>query len=145
MTPRGRSAVLWLLQSLFFLRVMGQIYVGLYAPPWLPPWQEWYSGLLPYPVLLPVQIMLLMWMTVISYDNSRDTGWFCVESHRMRHWLRWFAYVYAGSMLLRYVIVMSLRPDMRWLHGTIPIVFHWVLAGYVYTLTVVSAKKSHPH
>jgi L-asparagine transporter-like permease len=90
-----------------------------------------------------VQAILLMWMTIISYDNSRGTGWFCVESPRLRRWLRWFAYVYAGSMLLRYVIVMTFRPEMRWLHDTIPILFHFVLAGYAFALTVVSEKESN--
>jgi hypothetical protein len=142
MTRRGLSVILWMLQSLFCLRVIGQIYVGLYSPAWLPPWQEWYSGLLPYYMLLPVQLIMLMWMSFISYDNCRGEGRFFIESPRLRYWLRWFAYLYAGSMFLRYVIVMSLMPEMRWFHGTIPIVFHWVLAGYLFALTVTYAKNN---
>ncbi len=37
-------------------------------------------------------------------------------------------------MVLRYVLTMALHSERRWLHGTIPIVFHWVLAGYLWTL-----------
>jgi hypothetical protein len=29
---------------------------------------------------------------------------------------------------------MTLDPEARWLGGTIPIVFHWVLASYVMTV-----------
>ena len=43
-----------------------------------------------------------------------------------------FAYVYAGSMLARYAVRMSRRPGERWFGGTIPIVFHLVLAAYLY-------------
>jgi hypothetical protein len=134
-------AALWLLQTLFLLRVLGQIYVGLYSPEWLPGWDEWYSGLLPYPVLLPAQILLLMWMTAISYDNSRGAGYFHVESEWVRRRLRWIAGLYATAMLVRYAIVMTLHPEMRWLHGTIPIAFHWVLAGYIAALTLGARKN----
>lgn len=134
-----RVSLLWTLLGLFLLRVLGQVYVGLYSPTWLPPWPEWYSGLLPYPLLLPTQILLLMWMTLITYDNSRCSGIFWVESHAVKRRLCWLAAVYAGVMLLRYVLTMALKPEMRWFHGTIPIAFHWVLAGYIATLTLPSS------
>jgi hypothetical protein len=132
----SKPFLLWTLQGLFLLRVLGQVYVGLYAPAWLPPWPEWYSGLLPYALLLPAQILLLMWMTVISYDNTRGAGRFHVESERVRRRLRWIAAIYAGAMALRYVLTMMLEPEMRWLHGTIPIAFHFVLAGYIAAMTL---------
>lgn len=139
---RLQQLLLWTLQALFFLRVLGQVYVGLYAPDWLPPWSEWYSGLLPYPLLLPAQILLLAWMTVISYDNTRRAGQFYVESERVRRRLRWIATLYAGVMLARYVVTMALQPEMRWLHGTIPIVFHLVLAGYIAALALPTKVRS---
>ena len=136
-----KPLLLWTLQGLFLLRVLGQVYVGLYAPEWLPPWPEWYSGLLPYPLLLPAQLLLLMWMTVISCDNTRAAGRFCVESARVRRRLRWVAALYAAVMAVRYVVTMALAPEMRWLHGTIPIAFHWVLAGYVAALTLPTRAR----
>ncbi|MGH7166571.1 MAG: hypothetical protein ACREIS_13725, partial [Nitrospiraceae bacterium] len=48
--------------------------------------------------------------------------------------LVWFSYAYAGSMMLRYVITMGLYPERRWFRGTIPIVFHLVLAAYLFVL-----------
>jgi hypothetical protein len=41
-----------------------------------------------------------------------------------------FSAIYAGAMVLRYVLTMALHPDQRWLGGTIPIFFHFVLAGF---------------
>lgn len=136
-----KPLLLWTLQGLFLLRVLGQVYVGLYAPEWLPPWPEWYSGLLPYPLLLPAQLLLLMWMTVISCDNTRAAGRFYVESARVRRRLRWVAALYAAVMAVRYVVTMVLAPEMRWLHGTIPIAFHWVLAGYIAALTLPTRAR----
>ena len=139
MSPK--PVLLWTLQGLFLVRVLGQVYVGLYAPAWLPPWSEWYSGLLPYPLLLPAQILLLMWMTMISYDNTRRGGPFHVQSERVKRRLRWLAAVYAGIMAARYVLTMVLAPEMRWLHGTIPIAFHFVLAGYITALTLPTRDR----
>jgi cyanate permease len=137
-----KPCLLWTLQGLFLLRVLGQVYVGLYAPESLPPWREWYSGLLPYPLLLPAQMLLLMWMSVVSYDNTRQSGRFHVESAPVRRRLRWIAALYAGVMALRYVLTMAFAPEMRWVHGTIPIAFHFVLAGYVAALTLRTRSDS---
>ncbi len=64
------AALLWTTTALFLLRVVGQIEVWLLAPDWLPPMQAWYSGLLPYPLLLPAQILLLMLMPVLAYRRT---------------------------------------------------------------------------
>lgn len=136
-----QAALLWALLALFFARVAGQIYVGLYQPATLPAWHEWYSGLLPYPWLLLSQLALLMWMTVLCYDNTRREGYFFVESSKLKRRLRWIAALYAGAMLLRYVLTMALKPEMRWLHGTIPIAFHCVLAGFIAALTLGVDKR----
>jgi len=45
-----------------------------------------------------------------------------------------FAYVYAAAMLVRYLVRMMRRPEQRWFGGAIPIVFHLVLASYLYVL-----------
>lgn len=141
MTHPMRAAVVWLLQGLFALRVLGQIYVGLYQPPWLPGWDEWYSGLMPYPWLLPTQLVMLMAMTTLSYDYARGSGRLLIESARIGRTVRGFSYLYAAAMLLRYCLTMWFVPEMRWLHGTIPIVFHLVLAAYLYLLTVTPATR----
>jgi hypothetical protein len=61
------TITLWICIGLFFARVVGQLEVLLLAPDWLPPMDAWYSGLLPYPVLLPVQIALLMLMSIVAF------------------------------------------------------------------------------
>lgn len=126
----ARGRWLWLLLGLFSLRVVGQVVVGVFAPAWLPPWDQWQSGLLPYPVLLIAQVVLITWMWRLCRDNTGRAGRFTVRSERLRQGLRIFAAIYAASMLLRYVVTQSVT-DAAWWHDTIPVVFHLVLAGYV--------------
>jgi len=124
---------LWILTILIVGRVLGQIVVVLFAPRWLPPMQQWQSGLLPYPVLLAGQAVVLWLMFSISIDFARGTG-FWVEPHPSLGLAAviWSS-VYAGAMVLRYVIRMTRRPDQRWLGGTIPIVFHTIVAAFQWT------------
>jgi hypothetical protein len=124
---------LWVFTILLVGRVLGQVVVVLFAPKWLPPMQQWQSGLLPYPVLLAGQFVVLWLMFSISIDYMRGSG-FWVEPHPSLGLAAviW-SYVYAGAMLVRYVIRMARRPDQRWLGGTIPIVFHTVVAAFQWT------------
>jgi hypothetical protein len=126
----ARRSWLWLLFCLFVLRVLGQIVVGVFAPAWLPPWDQWQSGLLPYPVLLVAQVVLIAWMWRLCRDNTGRPGRFTIRSERLRRSLRIFAAIYVASMPLRYVVTQSVT-DAAWWHDTIPVVFHLVLAGYV--------------
>ena len=130
----GRSHALFLagLASAFLLRVLGQLIVVLFEPTFLPPNDEWYSGLIPYPILLPTQMAILGVQWGISRDLWRGRGRFATLRPRMGVWLRWLSVLYFAVMLIRYVVVMTLNPERRWLGGTIPIFFHWVLAAYLF-------------
>ena len=122
---------MWFCLALFIARVLGQIYVGLYKPRFLPPWEEWYSGLLPYPWLLFAQILIIMWMTLISYDVTRSGGFFALETPGSIRIVQWFSLIYFFGMMLRYVLTMWRDPARRWFKGTIPIWFHMVLAIFL--------------
>ena len=124
---------LWLFTVLLFLRVIGQIVVVLHAPRWLPPMAQWQSGLLPYPVLLLGQAIVLTLMVWIASDFTRHAGIFVQPYPGRGRAVVWFALVYFGGMILRYIIWMYRRPDQRWLGGTIPIVFHCVVAAFIFT------------
>lgn len=128
------SPFLCLFTGLLFLRVIGQIVVVLWAPRWLPPMQQWQSGLLPYPVLLASQVVVLTLMVGICEDFLRGLGGF-VEPKRFEvgRFVTWFSYVYAGGMIVRYIARMIDRPDQRWFGGTIPIIFHCVVAAFLWT------------
>ena len=45
-------------------------------------------------------------------------------------------------MALRYVLTMIFLPEMRWFGGTIPILFHFVLAAFLYIWGKFAAREA---
>jgi hypothetical protein len=56
-------------------------------------------------------------------------GFFARRSASWSRLLVGFSVIYAAATALRYVLTMILRPEMRWLGGTIPIFFTLCLPG----------------
>jgi len=129
------SLALGILALAFFGRVLGQVLVAAFAPAFLPSMEEWYSGLLPYPLLLPTQIAILLFQLGVSRQLWTGSGLLVQKRPALGSALKWFALVYFVVMVARYVISMVVFPERRWLGGTIPIFFHWVLALYLYLLS----------
>jgi hypothetical protein len=126
---RVRVALLWLCLAVFSLRVLGQIEVLLLQPRFLPPFDAWESGLLPYPTLLPGQIFLIAWMSTIASEHARGLGW--ARSAGRRRALRIFSAIYAGAMAVRLVVTVALPPHTIVSRGLIPILAHWDLAAFI--------------
>ena len=122
---RRVAAVLAILTALFVARVAGQALVAFAGVSWLPSMDAWYSGLLPYRLLLPVQIFIVAVQLTIDGQVWRASGFFSAPRPRLGRALRGISYVYALAMLARWLI---------WRTHAIPIAFHWVLAAYVFTL-----------
>lgn len=133
------AALLWTTTALFLLRVVGQIEVWLLAPAWLPPMQAWYSGLLPYPLLLPAQILLLMLMAVLAYQRTVAPA-HVARNRRGLGMLRGLALAYFAVMAVRLVWTLVMHGGEFYLHGGIPIAFHWVLALFVLVYARVESR-----
>jgi len=133
MNPDQFTLVLWLCSVAMLLRVAGQLVVYLRAPTWLPPMSQWQSGLVPYRFLLAMQAVVLVLMFWIASDFALATGVWVRPLPQLGHVVLVWSYLYAGAMLVRYGVRMARRPDQRWLGGTIPIVFHTVLAVFQWT------------
>lgn len=133
-THRACAILLGGMAFAFFLRVIGQALVATGQASFLPPMEEWHSGLIPYAVLLPTQFAILVVQAAISRDIWKGDGTFARRRPRVGRGLQWFSYVYFAVMVLRYVVTMAVYSERRWLSGTIPIFFHWVLAAYLLTL-----------
>jgi hypothetical protein len=95
---------------------------------------QWYSGLIPYAVLLPIQIVILLLQAKISRDIWQGAGFFAIRRPTAGRFLCLFSFVYFLAMVVRYAVTMYLYPERRWFQGTIPIFFHWVLAAYLFVL-----------
>lgn len=124
LAPRTAATYLLLFTLLFFVRVAGQVLVWRRSPSWLPPMGEW--NLMPYPVLLPIQLVFLATMSAIAVTLERVD-----PRPSFGRLLIGIAVLYAAAMVVRYAVRMWRRPDARWFGGTIPIVFHLVLAAFL--------------
>jgi hypothetical protein len=134
-----RVAALWTLLALFVGRVAGQLAVALDAAPFLPPMDEWQSGLLPYPLLFVSQLALIAAMVAICRRFSRGD----VRRWRSLGTPLWIlGWIYAGAMVARYAAWMAIRPEERWTGDLIPVVFHLVLASFV--LLVADHHRGDP-
>ena len=116
--------------ALFCVRVAGQLVVLVAAPRWLPPMGQW--NLVPYRVLLPIQLAFIALIAAIVVDFIAGPWFFAEPAPDLGLILIAFSLVYAGSMAVRYAVRMTSKPEERWFGGTIPMVFHVVLAAFLF-------------
>ncbi|TDJ62041.1 MAG: hypothetical protein E2O37_11465 [Proteobacteria bacterium] len=89
--PLHYSLLLAAFTLLFILRVCGQILVVVVDIDFLPPFEQWYSGLLPYSVLLPIQILIIGAMLKIVLDFAKRSGFFITPKPRAAVFIKWFS------------------------------------------------------
>jgi hypothetical protein len=130
----GRAAALWVLLGLFALRVVGQLAVASGRASFLPPMEQWQSGLMPYPALVVSQVAVLMVFGLAAVQFSRGTGYFVARRWWLGRPLWIIGWIYAAAMVARYVLWMALRPEERWTGDLIPVIFHIVLAAFLLTV-----------
>lgn len=136
--PAFTAWYLLFLGLLFVVRVVGQRVVVRASPSWLPPMQEW--NRLPYRLLLPVQLVFVVVIAAIVSDFLAGPWLFAKPNEGFGRVAVVFSFVYAGSMVVRYVVQMTRRQEARWFGGTIPMVFHIVLASFVFILGTYHAS-----
>jgi hypothetical protein len=124
------ATYLALLGLLFCVRVAGQLYVRATSPTWLPPTEHW--NLMPYRLLLPIQLVFVAVIAWIVIDFAAGPWLLAEPNDAFGVFLIVLSGVYAGSMAVRYAMRMARRPDQRWFGGAIPIVFHGVLAAFLF-------------
>ena len=129
------AVVLGVLALLFLGRVLGQLLVATGYGGKLPPMDQWYSGLIPYPVLLPIQAVILALQAKVGLNLWRGSGAFARRSRRWGYGLGWFSLLYFLVMLGRHVLTIALVAARPWWDGAIPIVFHWILPAYLFVLS----------
>jgi uncharacterized protein len=141
MSPDGYAAILRALLLLFVLRVLGQVVVMVWRPRWLPPPQQWYSGLIAYPYLLGIQLLFIAAMSLMILGVHPGTGPFGSPSSDFATFCIAFSVPYYGFMVYRWTFRVLRNPQRRWYDTLIPIVFHCVLATFllVYGLTGLAA------
>lgn len=140
MNPTIYGPYLWILTVLLVGRVVGQLIVARWAPRWLPPMEQWQSGLMPYPALLVAQCIILVTFGIVCTQFTRRRGYFVDRGGWLGTPLWTAGWIYAAAMLVRYALWMTIRPDERWTGDLIPVTFHLVLASFL----VVVAHHHRP-
>jgi hypothetical protein len=140
--PRAYAVALWLLLALFMGRVVGQAVVAFFHPGFLPPMAAWQSGLMDYPWLLGSQLVIVLAYGKICLDFSRGRGIAVVPRRRLGQGLVVFGGLYLLAMVTRYAVRMALYSQERWTGGSIPTLFHWVLAGFLLVLGTYHWRRS---
>ena len=125
------ARLMTVLATLFLGRVLGQMIVSRRQVRFLPPMEQWQSGLLPYPVLLISQVAILAAQTAIIGQARRGEGVLVKPRPRAGAVLRLTCIAYFTGMIARYVVSMRRHPERRWFGKTIPIWFHCVLATFL--------------
>jgi hypothetical protein len=139
-SARAYAVVMVVPLVLFLGRVVGQILVATTAPSWLPPMARWYSGLMPYRWLLPTQIVFLVLMTAMTLGVYRQSAPLGTLSRDAGAWIVWASYVYALGMVARSIRYALAMPERRGV--LIPIVFHFVLAGFLFAYGSTAIERS---
>ena len=119
---------LWLLLGLFAVRVVAQPMALLVDARFLPPFESWHSGALPYPALLATQLLILAWLTRTAWQFT--TG---AVSPRRRFGILMLILgsVYFAAMLARFALGATILTGERWFASPLPTFFHLVLASFL--------------
>jgi len=120
---------LWILAGLFALRVAAQPLALFVDSPVLPRFESWHGGVLPYPLLLATQLLILAWLLLTARRVSRAA---LKPSRKSGRLLLAIASVYGVTMLTRLLLGATLLSDERWFASPVPTTFHLVLASYLF-------------
>ena len=119
---------LWLCAGLFAFRVAAQLAALLFKPSFLPAFESWHGGVLPYPVLLTTQIFILIWLAWTARQFSKSSVY---PRRRLGMLIIIFATLYFLVMLLRLLLGLTFLGEHRWFASYLPAFFHLVLASYL--------------
>ena len=130
MGNRSYAVALAGLLLLFVFRVVAQFVQWIHPVDFLPPFDDWHSGILPYPVLLAGQALVLAGLLRIVVDHGTGR---CIARHRLGIVLLAGGGVYLAVMCFRLLASVTFATADPWLGATIPAFFHVVLACFLLT------------
>lgn len=127
-TAKRYARWLWLLLGLFCFRVAAQFVTLAGTPSFLPPFDAWHSGVLPYGALVTAQIVIIV---VFGWTASRFSGGNVRPRRTLGLFLASIGLLYFAVMLVRLVLGLTLFSTHPWFGKLLPTVFHLVLASFL--------------
>ena len=122
------TLILTALLLLFCVRVFAQLLQAWNSVTFLPPFEAWESGAMPYPLLVVSQAVII---AVCARVIWRLYVGLTMPSARTGIALLVIGWLYFGLMCLRLIIGLTVATDHFWFSARLPTAFHFVLAGFV--------------
>ncbi len=120
--------ILSVLLALFCFRVLAQLLQSFVEVTFLPPFDAWQSGVVPYSGLLISQILIIAFYGWIlqRFITGR------MRPSRRQGWIFFIiGLVYFLSMAARLFIGLTGLSQHYWFHSYLPNLFHFVISGYL--------------
>ncbi|MDO9421009.1 MAG: hypothetical protein Q7T66_10130 [Herminiimonas sp.] len=127
------SNLLFLLASLFLIRVVGQAIQYWFPLEFLPAFGDFQGSSLPYALLLLIQLILLLFMYRVAWKLANRKF---PPNRRVGRWLLVLGVIYMAGSIARITIGIAAADADAWFTSWIPAVFHVVLAAFVLTLAI---------
>lgn len=118
---------LWALLGLFCFRVVSQLVQAKFDVPFLPAFDAWHSGALPYRYLVLTQALIIV---ACGYICLRFTFGKIVPQKRVGILFLGLGILYASAMAARLLIGLFIN-SAPWFHAYLPTFFHLVLASFL--------------
>ena len=125
---RRHALVLAVLAIAFAGRVVVQLAQRVHPVGWLPSFEQWQSGALPYGVLLGGQLAILAAQCAIVLGVIRDRG---PLGRGGRRAIAGFAWAYLAVMVVRMVVGFTEVAQGSWFDAPLPTAFHLLLATFL--------------
>jgi len=120
-----------LLAGLFALRVFAQLTQAVYPLSFMPPFQAWHGAVMPYPVLVVSQIVVIFVMAAVLLRVKVDA----VVPRRWKYRVCFsLGGLYFAFMAFRLIAGLTFLTDHPWFSKSLPAFFHVVLASFILLL-----------
>jgi len=127
------SVVLIALLSIFCFRVFSQLLQKFYPVGFLPPFEDWQSGAVPYWLLVVAQFLIILVCLIVILKISLGR---VIPRNRTGKICLFLGAIYLMVMLFRLIVGLTIAPEHSWFGARIPTFFHTVLASFLVTVGV---------
>ena len=123
----------WLLVllGLFVLRALAQLVQAVYPVPFLPPFGAWHGAVMPYPLLVIIQVVVIVALTIVLWRVRSDA---IVPSQWKYRVCFILGGIYFSFMAFRLFAGLTFLSDHPWFSKSLPAFFHVVLASFILLL-----------
>lgn len=120
--------LLWILFLLFVFRVIAQLLILFFPLPFIPQFAAWQSGVMPYWVLLVIQLCIVIVLFRVASKFSQGA---VIPQRRLGYVWGGAGITYFIIMFVRLILGLTLLNDSNWFSHHLPTFFHLVLATFM--------------